>query len=131
MTVPYYVNEHQSDLRAIKPGWYGLERNGKFSSGPFANQRNCLTGITQPRSNSRAWLSRHATHNPEVPPTRRATIKQPWTTWLMHKLLWTARTRRREWVGEPHSRAKSETTKATARSRGLPPGLSSIHQVCS
>ena len=67
MTVPYYVNEHQSDLRAIKPGWYGLERNGKFSSGPFANQRNCLTGITQPRSNSRAWLSRHATHNPEVP----------------------------------------------------------------
>ena len=54
MTVPYYVNEHQSDIRAIKPGWYGLESNGKLSSGPFSNQENCLTGITQPRSNSRA-----------------------------------------------------------------------------
>ena len=29
MTVPYYVNEHQSDIRAIKPGWYGMENNGK------------------------------------------------------------------------------------------------------
>ena len=27
MTVPYYVNEHQSDIRAIKPGWYGMERS--------------------------------------------------------------------------------------------------------
>jgi hypothetical protein len=60
MTVPYYVNEHQSDIRAIKPGWYGLERNGKLSSGPFSNQGNCLTGITQARSNFRAspWLRR-------------------------------------------------------------------------
>ena len=58
MTVPYYVNEHQSDIRAIKPGWYGLERNGKLSSGPFSNQGKCLTGITQARSNFRAspWL---------------------------------------------------------------------------
>ena len=23
MTIPYYVNEHTSDIRAIKPGWYG------------------------------------------------------------------------------------------------------------
>ena len=29
MTVPYYINEHQSDIRAIKPGWYGVENNGK------------------------------------------------------------------------------------------------------
>ena len=47
MTVPYYVNEHQSDVRAIKPGWYGLERNGKLSSGPFLNQGKCLTGISR------------------------------------------------------------------------------------
>jgi hypothetical protein len=66
MTVPYYVNEHQSDIRAIKSGWYGLERNGKISSGPFSNQDECLTGITQARSNSRALPWRHATHNPEV-----------------------------------------------------------------
>ena len=25
MTVPYNVNEHQSDIGAIKPGWYGME----------------------------------------------------------------------------------------------------------
>ena len=60
MTVPYYVNEHTSDIRAIKPGWYGMESNGKLSSGPFPNQGKCLTGITQARSNFRAspWLAR-------------------------------------------------------------------------
>jgi hypothetical protein len=51
MTVPYYVNEHQSDLRAIKPGWYAVQRNGKLSSGPFPSQEECLTRSTQPRSN--------------------------------------------------------------------------------
>jgi hypothetical protein len=66
MTIPYYINEDQSDIRAIKPGWYGLESNGKLSSGPFPNQEKCLTGITQPRSNSQASPWRHATHNPEV-----------------------------------------------------------------
>ena len=55
MTVPYYVNEHQSDIRAIKPGWYGLERNGQLSSGPFLNQGECLTGITQPSSTSSSF----------------------------------------------------------------------------
>ena len=46
MTIPHYVNGDQSDLRAIKPGWYGMESNGKLSSGPFPNQERCLTGIT-------------------------------------------------------------------------------------
>ena len=37
MTVPYFVNEHQSDIRAIKPGWYGMETTeishpGRFES---------------------------------------------------------------------------------------------------
>ena len=31
MTIPHYVNEHQSDIRAIKTGWYGMENNGKLS----------------------------------------------------------------------------------------------------
>jgi hypothetical protein len=31
MTVPHYVNEHTSDIRAIKPGWYGMESSGKLS----------------------------------------------------------------------------------------------------
>ena len=35
MTIPHYVNEDQSDIRAIKPGWYAMESNGKLSSGPF------------------------------------------------------------------------------------------------
>jgi predicted RNA-binding Zn-ribbon protein involved in translation (DUF1610 family) len=54
MTIPYYVNEDQSDIRAIKPGWYGMERNGKLSSGPFSNKGICLTGIVQAKSNFRA-----------------------------------------------------------------------------
>jgi hypothetical protein len=36
MTVPYYVNEHQSDIRAIKSGW----SNGKLSSGPYPTRGN-------------------------------------------------------------------------------------------
>ena len=60
MTIPHYVNEGQSDIRAIKPGWYGMESNGKLSSGPFPNQGKCLTEITQPRSNFRASPWRHA-----------------------------------------------------------------------
>jgi predicted RNA-binding Zn-ribbon protein involved in translation (DUF1610 family) len=54
MTFTYYVNENQSDIRAIKPGWYGLERNGKLSSGPFSNQGKCLTGIFR----ASPWLRR-------------------------------------------------------------------------
>jgi ribosomal protein S27E len=54
MTVPHYINEHTSDIRAIKPGWYAMESTGKLSSGPFANKATCLTGIVQPSSNFRA-----------------------------------------------------------------------------
>ena len=83
MTVPYYVNEHQSDIRAIKPGWYGLERTGKLSSGPFSNQGECLTGITQPRSNSRASPWRDATHDCEVA-ANKACNKKAATDYLAH-----------------------------------------------
>ena len=59
MTVPHYINEHQSDIRAIKPGWYGVENNGKLSSGPYPNQGECLTGITQVRGfRASPWLAR-------------------------------------------------------------------------
>jgi hypothetical protein len=59
MTAPHYINENQSDIRAIKPGWYGVESNGNLSSGPYPNQWKCLAGITQGRANFRAspaWL---------------------------------------------------------------------------
>ena len=60
MTIPYYVNEHTSDIRAIKPGWYGMESGGKLSSGPFQNEEKCLTGITHAKGKFRAspWLAR-------------------------------------------------------------------------
>jgi len=54
MTIPHYVNDPTSEIRAIKPGWYGIESNGMLSSGPFSNQGECLTGITEARSNFRA-----------------------------------------------------------------------------
>lgn len=53
MTVPHYVNEYTSEIRSIKPGWYGMESNGKLSSGPFSNQGECLTGITEARKQFR------------------------------------------------------------------------------
>jgi len=34
-------------IRAINPGWYGMENNGKLSSGSFSNQGECLTRITE------------------------------------------------------------------------------------
>jgi hypothetical protein len=83
MTIPYYINEDQSDIRAIKLGWYGLESNGKLSSGPFPNQEKCLTAITQARSHSQASPWRHATHNPEVV-ANNARDKKAATDYLAH-----------------------------------------------
>jgi hypothetical protein len=50
MTVPHYVTEHTSEIRAIKSGW----SNGKLSSGPYPNQGKCLTGIYR----ASPWLRR-------------------------------------------------------------------------
>jgi hypothetical protein len=52
MTTPYYINEDQSDFRGIKPGWYGVESNGKLSSGPFFSREECHTGIIVKWTNS-------------------------------------------------------------------------------
>ena len=55
MTVPYCVNEPQSDIRAIKSGW----SNGKLSSGPNPNQGICLTGLlARHHRRSSPWLRR-------------------------------------------------------------------------
>jgi hypothetical protein len=35
MTILYYISEDKSDMRGIKPGWYGMEDDGNLSSGPF------------------------------------------------------------------------------------------------
>jgi hypothetical protein len=39
---PHYINEHQSDVRGIKAGWYAMEKDGSLVSGPFAHREDCL-----------------------------------------------------------------------------------------
>ena len=95
MSVPCYINQHQSDIRAIKPGWYAVERNGKLSSGRFQARRNA-----SPESFSRGVILEHRPGGTrptivKLPPTRRATRKRPRTTWLTRKLLWTLGTRKK------------------------------------
>jgi hypothetical protein len=48
MTVPHYINEDRSDMRAIKSGWYAMEDDGNLSSGPFSSHEECLRRINQP-----------------------------------------------------------------------------------
>ena len=61
MTTLYYVNEDQSDIRGIKAGWYGVESNGKLSSGPFSSRAECHTGIVLTWTNSLVspWSQRY------------------------------------------------------------------------
>ena len=44
---PHYINELQSDLRAVKEGWYAVDERGDLLSGPFNNRELCLTRISQ------------------------------------------------------------------------------------
>jgi hypothetical protein len=48
MTASHYINETQSDMRGIKPGWYAIEDDGELSSGPFSSLVECVKRITQP-----------------------------------------------------------------------------------
>jgi hypothetical protein len=32
---PHYVNERQSDLRAVKEGWYAMDEHGELLFGPI------------------------------------------------------------------------------------------------
>jgi hypothetical protein len=50
MTIPYYISEDKSDMRGIKPGWYGMEDDGNLSSGPFSSRQECLSIDTQEAS---------------------------------------------------------------------------------
>jgi hypothetical protein len=52
MTAFHYINENKSDMRGIKPGWYGIENDGNLSSGPFSSREECIRRITQ-RTNER------------------------------------------------------------------------------
>lgn len=52
MTIPRYINEHQSDIRSIKVGWYAMDAAGKLSSGPFSSHEECLSRGTRPTNRS-------------------------------------------------------------------------------
>jgi hypothetical protein len=39
---PHYINEHQSDMRGIKDGWYAMEKDGNLVAGPFSSREDCL-----------------------------------------------------------------------------------------
>jgi len=49
---PHYINEHQSDMRGIKEGWYAIEHDGNLAFGPFSSREDCLKATTQPRGQS-------------------------------------------------------------------------------
>ena len=42
---PRRINETESDRRAVKDGWYAINRLGKLGCGPFANREDCLSAI--------------------------------------------------------------------------------------
>jgi hypothetical protein len=46
MTVPHFINEDRSEMRAIKPGWYAMDDAGKLKSGPFSSHEECLSRST-------------------------------------------------------------------------------------
>jgi hypothetical protein len=52
MSIPRYINEDQSDIRGIKPGWYAGDDDGNLSSGPFSSREECLDIVTQPTNAS-------------------------------------------------------------------------------
>jgi len=39
---PHYINDHQSDMRGIKEGWYAIEHDGNLVFGPFSSREDCL-----------------------------------------------------------------------------------------
>jgi hypothetical protein len=44
---PHYISELQSDLRAVKEGWYATDEHGNLLLGPFSSRENCLAKISQ------------------------------------------------------------------------------------
>jgi hypothetical protein len=46
--IPRYVSEDESDMRAIKDGWYAVTKNGMLVSGPFVSHEDCVEEIRRP-----------------------------------------------------------------------------------
>jgi hypothetical protein len=84
-------------------GWRGTESSppGRFQT----------RGTASPESLSRGAILEHCPGGTrptilKLLPTRHATRKRPWTTWLTRKLLWTLGIRRRGREREPHNTAR-------------------------
>jgi hypothetical protein len=58
MSGPRYINENQSDIRGIKPGWYTADDDGSLSSGPFFSQEECHGRGVRPIKGSEPLQSR-------------------------------------------------------------------------
>jgi hypothetical protein len=61
MSGPHYINENQSDIRGIKPGWYASDSDGNLSLGPFSSREECdgrgaqpMKGLVPPQSGLKA-----------------------------------------------------------------------------
>jgi hypothetical protein len=57
MSGPHYINENQSDIRGIKPGWYTSGNEGRLSSGPFLSREECHDRSVQPMEGSESAQS--------------------------------------------------------------------------
>jgi len=45
--IPHQVNERESDMRAIKQGWYAMDENGKWTFGPYSSREDRTNKIGQ------------------------------------------------------------------------------------
>jgi hypothetical protein len=69
MAIAHYINEDQSDMRGIKPGWYTMEDDGNLSSGPFSDCQQCLSKDTRERNGLTPSRSTGAPRHPTPFPT--------------------------------------------------------------
>jgi hypothetical protein len=45
MSGPHYINENQSDIRGIKPGWYTSDDDGNLFQGRSSARRNAMVEV--------------------------------------------------------------------------------------
>jgi hypothetical protein len=58
MAIPHFMNDDDSEMRGIKPGWYAIDGDGNLASGPFSSHEQCLIRVTQPTDASTPSESR-------------------------------------------------------------------------
>jgi hypothetical protein len=51
--IPHRVDERESDMRAIKEGWYAMDENGNLTFGPHSSREDCTSEISRLTRRSR------------------------------------------------------------------------------